>query len=356
MDTLALHGWYVKHGRTLPWRSDPTPYYVLLSEFMCQQTRVETALPYFEAFRTRWPTLDALAAASEEEVVEAWAGLGYYSRARRLHGVARAAVSRGGLPSTAAELQQLPGIGPYTAGAIASIAFGQAVPAVDGNVDRVLARHRGITLEVDRPAGKRAVREEADALHQGLVPPGDLNQALMELGATHCSPRSPSCSSCPVLTSCVAHEQDLVAELPRKRPKKKAVRIEGVAAVLRQNDRTLLVKRRGTGLLGGLWTPPLKMDVPLDAVEALVEACGAAGIRVDSVRPVATIRHVFSHRDLSLRVYDITGEVVGDTTEPWSESTWTSAGLGLSRLAAKVLEASESARVDAPLLAADGSS
>jgi A/G-specific adenine glycosylase len=353
MEVDALLRWYRRTARELPWRSEPTPYHVLLSEFMCQQTRVETALPYFRRFVERWPTLAALAGATEDEVVEAWAGLGYYSRARRLHGVARAAVDAGGLPDTAVALAELPGIGPYTAGAIASIAFGEPVPAVDGNVNRVLARHRGITALVDRPDGKRAIHAAAAALHLHGAPPGDLNQALMELGATHCAPRRWDCEGCPVSSDCTARAEGRVADLPRKRPRRAAVKVEGVAGVVRRDGRVLVVKRAGRGLLGGLWTPPLVMEVPMDDRASLAAVLGAAGVRVDRIRPVATVRHIFSHRDLTLRVYEVDGEPTGAVGEPWTAVDWASPGRGLSTLARKIIAASDSAQADAPLLAAD---
>ncbi|MCB9667892.1 MAG: A/G-specific adenine glycosylase [Alphaproteobacteria bacterium] len=350
IDRAALASWYLEHARALPWRAEPTPYHVLLSELMCQQTRVETALPYFERFRARWPTVADLAAASEDEVVEAWAGLGYYSRARRLHQAARSAVARGGLPPTAAELADLPGIGPYTAGAIASIAFGEAVPAVDGNVDRVLARWHGVEEAVDSPSGKRAITAHAAALHADrAIAPGVLNQALMELGARVCKPRSPTCGTCPIRSGCTAREGD-PSRFPVKRPRKAPVAITGVAGLLDRDGRTLAVRRAGTGLLGGLWGPPAVLEVDHDDLDALARAFADAGFSVRAAVPVATVRHVFSHRDLSCRVYRIEAEEAGGRGAAWSDVRWEPHGRGMSSLGRKIVAAG---RADAPLLAAD---
>ena len=226
LDRSSLEAWYLQEARALPWRAEPTPYHVLLSELMCQQTRVETALPYFERFRSRWPRLEDLAAASEDEVVEAWAGLGYYSRARRLREAAIRAVEQGGLPSDVDALLALPGIGPYTAGAIASIAFGRPVEAVDGNVERVLGRWHRVDEAVDSPAGKRRLKGLAAALHaDGLVAPGILNQALMELGARICTPANPRCDACPIRVGCAGEASGEPTRWPVKRPKKKAVNL-----------------------------------------------------------------------------------------------------------------------------------
>lgn len=354
LDREALTGWYRGEARSLPWRSEPTPYHVLLSELMCQQTRVETALPYFERFRTRWPTLEHLAAASEEEVLEAWAGLGYYSRARRLLEAARAAVARGGLPDEVDGLLALPGIGPYTAGAIASIAFGRPVEAVDGNVDRVLGRWHAVDEPVDAPAGKRRIRALAAALHADRsIVPGDLNQALMELGARVCKPRSPSCDLCPVRVGCAAAASGDPTAWPRKRPKKPARKITGVAGVLVGSEGPFLVRREGRGLLGGLWTPPVVLDTAPDDREALVRSFAAAGVVLDQTAPLADVRHVFSHRDLTARVYMVRGRRVGAPDSPWTDARFTRERNGMSRLGQRILEAFQDAE-ELPLLAADG--
>ncbi len=348
-DLLALHRWYRRRARDLPWRRAPTPYRVLLSEALCQQTRVETALPYYERFVARWPTLEALAAAEEAEVLEAWAGLGYYSRARRLLAAARAAVERGGIPRDPDELVQLPGVGPYTAGAVASIAFGVPIPAVDGNVLRVLGRWYRVEKPVDRPAGKRIVTDFAAALHRGsTIPPGDLNQALMELGATVCTPRNPTCETCPIRRGCGAREHP--EAWPKRGRRTPPVPITGVAGVTRRGEAHLVVRREGSGLLAGMWGPPWVLGVEPDDHEALEVTFRAAGCSVRSVRPVGEIRHVFSHRDARLRVYRVDAEPDGPPGSPWSDRRWMTDQRRMSALGRKVVEA---ASRDAPLLAAE---
>ena len=198
----ALLGWYRRHKRDLPWRRTRDPYAIWLSETMLQQTRVETVIPYYERFLARFPSVQALAEAAPDEVSKLWSGLGYYSRARNLHAAARKVVDGygGELPSDVAALQELPGIGRYTAGAVASIAFDRAAPIVDGNVARVLARLLDLRDDVSAPATQQRLWAEAEALARGPKP-GDLNQSLMELGALICTPRAPKCLLCPLRVS-----------------------------------------------------------------------------------------------------------------------------------------------------------
>ncbi len=372
VEVEALLRWYRERARDLPWRRDPTPYRVLLSEFLCQQTRVETALPYFERFVERWPTIEALAAAGEDALVEAWAGLGYYTRARNLHRCAVAAVERGGIPGTADELRELPGIGPYTAGAIASIAFGQRVPAIDGNLQRVLSR---VFLVEEIPSGtpgKWRLTELGRAVHAEAPPeahPGDLNQALMELGARVCTPKRVSCTACPLSDSCGALHAGRVDELPRPKPRKKPRPIRGVAGVLSSPDGVFLVKRAGKGLLGGLWTPPLVLDLASEASDdpeiALIDAFVRAGLPVRPTRSLGEVIHVFSHRKLTAEVFAVE-PIQGDRRSPAGEEGWSDARFarpdskGLSTLARKILAlARESDRTpdrssQLSFLAADG--
>jgi len=227
-----LLAWYDRDKRPLPWRDQPDPYRIWLSEVMLQQTRIEAVRGYYDRFLERFPTVEALAAAPLDAVLHAWAGLGYYSRARNLHRAAQmVAFERGGrFPDTADELAELPGVGRYTAGAIASIAFGRRAPVVDGNVARVLSRLAGLAGDVRSPVVSRRLwalaAEWIDAER-----PGDFNQALMELGETICVPRSPDCARCPVRARCAAHRQGRVAELPT--PRRPPERPE-VAALWRQ--------------------------------------------------------------------------------------------------------------------------
>lgn len=344
LEQLAV--WYREQSRELPWRSDPTPYHVLLSEFMCQQTRVETALPYFERFRTTWPTLEALAAASEAEVTEAWAGLGYYSRARRLLACAQAAVEAGGMPETVEGLRALPGIGPYTAGAIASIAFAVPTPAVDGNVQRVLSRWLTLQHGIDTTAGRDALEQTAVAWHDTWAGhPGDLNQALMELGARICTPKRPRCSECPLQASCAAAEAGTASDYPRKRPRTPPKLTEGVVVVALHGDQVLLVRPPSDQLLGGLWGPPFAFGAVQDVLPGILAALGPCG----PVQSLGSLRHVFSHRDFR-------AEVLGVDVPALTEGRWVplrDPGPGLSTLARNALQVAHDGLVAPSLFAAD---
>jgi A/G-specific adenine glycosylase len=287
--TEALLRHYDTHRRDLPWRDRGDAYVVWVSEVMLQQTRVDTVRPYFERWLRRFPTLDHVAAAGLDDVLGAWQGLGYYSRARNLHRAARMVRERHGgqLPREVGELQSLPGVGEYTAGAVASIAFGAAVPAVDGNVRRVLAR----LYDLESPtAGELRVSAAR------LVPgdrPGDFNQALMELGATVCLPRSPRCEACPLAAWCRARACGVQEDRPRRRPRPPVPDSVVESVVLVREDRSaLLVRRPEAGLLGGLW------EFPGEGAPVGVDALKARAWRVTGLPPV---RHVFSHRRVTYR-------------------------------------------------------
>ncbi len=292
-----LAEWFGAHARDLPWRLDPKPYHVLLGEFMTQQTRIDTALPYYHRFLGRWPTLDDLAAAPVADVLTAWAGLGYYRRARSLHEVARRAVAQGGLPRDVPGLLSLPGIGPYTAGAIASVAFGERVPGVDGNVERVLSRV--VALEGD-PAG--AARASVWDVARRLVvaspaAPSTHNQGLMELGSLVCRPRAPDCPACPWQSGCAAATSPDPTQWPKKAPARKPVAIRGASAVLWDGAGRWLAGHRSAGLLAGLWEPPRADDAT--ALDALLAAmCGI----VPSLRSAGIVAHIFTHRKLTCEV------------------------------------------------------
>lgn len=299
----ALLAFYDGRRRALPWRASgrrrhPDPYAVWVSEVMLQQTRVEAVLPYYRRWMQRFPDVDALAEAPLDDVLKAWEGLGYYSRARNLHDAARFLRDRmhGELPRTAADLRALPGVGAYTAGAVASIAFGERVPAVDGNVRRVLAR---LLDEADPSAAW--LRERAGEL---VDPdrPGDFNQALMELGATVCTPRAPGCGACPLGRECRALARGTVSRRPRPRTRPAIPRVEfGVAVLLRSHpDGTrelLLARRPARGLLGGLWEmPSLEVSGGSSAHAAARGAACRAGLRPGrSVAELPAVRHVYSH-------------------------------------------------------------
>jgi len=249
--------WYEANHRDLPWRGECDSYKVWVSEIMLQQTRIETVIPYYQRWIQRFPDLPSLAQADEQCVLRAWEGLGYYSRARNLHKAARLVMQnhQGKLPADVRLLQQLPGIGRYTAGAIASMAFGIDAAALDGNIKRVLARVFHVTLPIDSPQGLKVLWQlAAEHLPPGRA--GDHNQALMDLGATLCTPRKPACARCPLESVCQAARLGLQDELPIKKAAAAVPQIEVTAAVIFQNGKVLITRRPSKGLLGGLWEFP----------------------------------------------------------------------------------------------------
>ncbi len=306
--STALLGWYGRSRRDLPWRRSQDPYAVWLSETMLQQTRVETVIPYYERFLRELPTVLALAEAPESRVLELWSGLGYYRRARMLHAAARQVVEihGGELPSDVEGLRTLKGVGAYTAGAVASIAFGRRAALVDGNVARVLARLFALEMDVKAGAGHARVW----SLAADLVPEtaaGDWNQALMELGATVCLPRSPRCDACPAAGLCEARARGIVERLPVVAPKRAPVPVERVALVLASPRAILLARRRPDVLFGGLWEPPSADGSPgagpkeggRDAARALAARLGVDGALLEVAGEVV---HVLSHRRLRVDV------------------------------------------------------
>ncbi len=292
-----LLGWYDAHARTLPWRVPPgsgrraDPYRVWLSEIMLQQTTVAAVIPYFDRFTGRWPTVGALAAAPLEDVLAAWAGLGYYARARNLHACAVAVAARGGVfPDTEAGLRELPGIGPYTAAAIAAIAFDRPATVVDGNVERVMARLHAVGEPL--PDAKARLRELAAELTPAERP-GDYAQAVMDLGATICTPRSPACGICPWMEGCAARLAGIAAELPRKRARAAKPVREGVAwLALDAAGGVHTVQREGKGLLGGM------LAVPTGGWDGASPAAPFAADWEDA----GEVRHTFTHFHLRLEV------------------------------------------------------
>jgi A/G-specific adenine glycosylase len=315
-----LLAWYDREKRALPWRRDRDAYRVLVSEFMLQQTRVDVVVPYFERWMARWPTLADLAAAATDDVLAAWSGLGYYRRARNLHALARhVAVELGGeLPRSATALVELPGIGPYTAAAIASIAFDEPVAVVDGNVERVIAR----LLADQRPAGaarRRTIDEAARRLVTAMTgddpaaaaPPeglraGDWNQAMMELGALVCLPGEPKCVLCPWARTCIGHRAGLAAEIPKRREKKASVDVTLRAALVRRGDVFLLVRRPEGSLLSGLWELPTTAEgEDLAALGARVEAAVGRSVPLPE-EPARSVRHTITHRRITVHVHETT--------------------------------------------------
>jgi A/G-specific adenine glycosylase len=305
-DAYALLAWYDRHRRVLPWRArageTADPYRVWLSEIMLQQTTVKAVAPYFLRFTARWPDVKALAAAPLEDVLRAWAGLGYYARARNLHACAQAVVARHGghFPASEAELMALPGIGRYTAAAIAAIAFDAHAVAVDGNVERVVARL--YALDKALPAAKPDIHE----LAQGLAPAersGDFAQAVMDLGATICTPKKPACVLCPWVDACAARKRGDPERFPVKAPKREGRRRRGAAFVVLRADGFVLVRSRPPkGLLGGMTeVPTTAWTHDFDDGRALEEAPRLSRARWRRIPGVVT--HVFTHFPLDLVVY-----------------------------------------------------
>jgi A/G-specific adenine glycosylase len=296
--------WWDRHRRDLPWRAGPgetaDPYKVWLSEIMLQQTTVAAVKPYFAAFLARWPDVILLAQAPGEEVMRAWAGLGYYSRARNLHACAKIIVAKSGgaFPTTEAALRELPGIGPYTAAAIAAIAFGQRTAAIDGNVTRIIARLHAI--ETPLPAANSEIKARA----QDMVPfdrPGDFAQAMMDLGAMICSPKRPSCGVCPVRDVCLGRVSGRAEELPRKAPRPLRPTRRGAAFFVRRGDGAVLVRTRpDKGLLGGMVElPGTEWATDFNAARAIKQAPIAASYR----KLDQQITHAFSHFALQLDIH-----------------------------------------------------
>ncbi len=311
----GLVRWYWRQGRDLPWRQKrktearPDPYAVWVSEVVLQQTRVSQAAAYFNRFMERFPRLEDLAKATEEEVLKVWEGLGYYRRARNLHRCAKIVCEQynGRFPRHAAELRQLPGIGRNTANAIASIAYGEGAPVLDGNVIRVLAR----LFDLCEPVDKAATRSRLWRLAESLLPkdsPGNFNQAMMDLGATVCTPKRPRCGDCPVRPCCRAYANQTQDRRPVRARKRPVPHYEIVVAAIEKNGRLLLGKRPSEGFLGGLWElPGGRVKSGESPQEALArEVLEELGVRVQVGERIATVRHAYTHFRVTIHVYRCT--------------------------------------------------
>ncbi len=327
MDPLIA--WYTKHARVLPWRSNPTPYWVWVSEIMLQQTRVEAVKPYFARFMETFPTVADLAAAEDDLLMKMWEGLGYYSRARNLKKAAMVCVAEygGSLPDTYQDLLSLPGVGSYTAGAVASIAYGRMVPAVDGNVLRVISRLGALTEDIGKAAVKRRMEEDLrrameDVLGcrgQEINYPGILNQALMELGACVCIPNGePKCGQCPWQGICLARRKHLTDTIP-VREKKKPRRVEERTVFLvRLGELTFLKKRPDTGLLAGLYElPAVERYLTVQEAREYWENvfCGRV-----QVLPLPGGKHIFSHVEWHMKAYEVLLEEGATAAAPLREN------------------------------------
>lgn len=302
----ALLNWYGSHYRKLPWRATTDPYKIWLSEVMLQQTQVDTVISYYNRFIEALPSLEALAEAEEDLVLKLWEGLGYYSRARRMIQCAKVLVEKydGQFPRNYEEMLQLPGIGPYTAGAVLSIAFNIKVPAVDGNVMRVISRNYNISVDISDPKSRKVFETQVTR----LLPENrsHFNQALMELGATICTPKKASCDLCPVAFQCEALKQNLVYQLPVKSKKNTKITKQVAIAYVKFKDKVMITKRPNQGLLGGLWGFPIlesKNEV-ITSDHLIWELKNNWGLNVELVKKANAGRHVFTHLIWEMQVYE----------------------------------------------------
>jgi A/G-specific adenine glycosylase len=299
-----LLNWYRQQGRTLPWRGHPDPYAVWVSEVMLQQTRVEAVIPYFEKWMRLFPTVKDLANASEQDVLSAWEGLGYYSRARNLHKAAKIVDEQhaGELPRDLKALRELPGIGRYTVGAIASIAFNMDEPTLDGNLRRVYARLFDVSEPADSPAGEKILwKLAAEHLPKGQA--GDYNQALMDLGATICIPKNPRCLLCPLMEICEARANGTQEQRPVLKPKKETPHFTHAAGAITKNGKFLLAKRPSTGLLGGMWEFPNGRveGEPVEELESALEA--GYQLKVRAGEALGTVQHAYTHFRVTVHAF-----------------------------------------------------
>jgi A/G-specific adenine glycosylase len=305
--TSSLLSWYTLNQRNLPWRDNPDPYFVWVSEVMLQQTRVDTVIPYFYNWINRFPSIESLAYATEQEILKCWEGLGYYSRARNLHKAAGIICREfgGKLPCKRSKLEELPGIGPYTAGAIASIACGMDEPVLDGNVTRVYARLYNLNFPVKSGTGRRYLYKLAvEVLPRGKA--GTYNQALMDLGATICLPRQPLCSQCPLSAYCVSFSVGNQEERPIRQVRIAVPHYTVTAAVIWKDGNVLIARRPSHGLLGGLWEfPGGKVEAGEELAEGLKrEIREELGVDITVGREIGVFNHAYTHFKIKLHAFN----------------------------------------------------
>lgn len=300
---MLVLGWFEERERDVPGRNESDPYRVWVAEVMAQQTRISTVIPYYRSFLERFPDVAALAAASLDDVLKQWEGLGYYGRARNLHRAAAEVEARyaGRLPSDVADLRSLPGIGSYTAGAISSIAFGRPEPAVDGNVRRVLSR----LYDLEAPTPARLDELMRDLIAQTGGEAGLLNQSLMDLGSAVCKPRAPRCAECPLAGRCVAREKGTIGQRPARRTRAALPHHDIAAAVVWRGSRLLIARRPEEGLLGGLWEFPGGKVEPGEspAEAARRELREEVGVEAEILRRADTVQHAYSHFRITLYLF-----------------------------------------------------
>jgi A/G-specific adenine glycosylase len=336
----TLLRWFRDAARPLPWRGDlpRDPYRVLLSEVMAQQTQLDRVVPAYEAFLARFPTVEALAAASTDQVLEAFTGLGYYRRARSLHAAARELAAGGGWPTAFPELRRLPGVGAYTAAAIAAFCFGGTEPPVDGNVARVAARVRALALPLGSPALARQAREFARDLHARVRTPL-LFEALMELGATVCTPAAPRCQDCPLRHGCAAAAAGAVASYPLPRPQRAVEDRRWVALWLERADGRVLLARVPEGaLLGGLWLPPFAELAGRRAPATVARSLAALAGHPGTLERVAPVAHAITHRRIEVMPFvgAWSGARVAEERPGWGWHDPDRLSVGTSTLLAKL--------------------
>jgi A/G-specific adenine glycosylase len=302
----SLLAWYAEHGRELPWRRTRDPFAIWVSEIMLQQTRVETVLPYYKRFMARYPTVEALAEASLEEVLVLWEGLGYYARARNLHRAARIVVDRfgGDLPASEKELAKLPGIGRYTADALGAIVFHRDTLALEANLRRVFARLFDLHIDPRRPEGERELRKRG----MEILPTGrasEFNQALMDLGALLCTPRSPSCNTCPLADDCLAYRNGSQEQLPIRQSRGPLPLRQAVAAIIRESDNLLISRRPENGLLGGLWGFPGGYKEQGESNQAALRRVvkEQLGLEIEVKQRLPTLAHAYTHFRVDLQPF-----------------------------------------------------
>lgn len=301
-----LLAWYDKHKREMPWRDCDNPYKIWISEIMLQQTRVDQAMPYFHRFMERFPTVHDLAVADQQEVLKVWEGLGYYSRARNLHHAAKTVVDEfnGKLPDNDEDIRKLKGIGPYTASAVLSIAYSRPHAVVDGNVLRVLTRYLGIEDDIRSTQTKNTIQKAADELLDKNRP-GDFNQAVMELGATVCTPSNPDCEACPINADCVAYSTLKTDSIPYKSPAKKRPHHQIGVGIIKSGDEVLIALRPEDAMLGGLWEfPGGKQKEDEEITKTVVrELKEELGVDVYISKPLMKLDHAYSHFKITLHAY-----------------------------------------------------